>query len=82
MGSLVEYHGPALGNQGFRWAFLLCFEVERKPSKVNRLVGSPERASAVIAAVGPGTGRTSIPFSAQSFTRSSPGSEMAAFRRR
>ena len=50
---------------------------ERKPSKVKRPVGKPDRARAVAAALGPGTATTSTPASAQRRTRSSPGSLMA-----
>jgi hypothetical protein len=52
-------------------------EFERKPSKQKRCVGRPLTARAAMRAQGPGMGMISIPFSAQSLTSSSPGSEMA-----
>ena len=49
----------------------------RKPSKVNRPVGSPEAARAVMRAQGPGMDTTGAPAWAQARTSSSPGSLMA-----
>ena len=50
---------------------------DKKPSKVKRPAGRPDRASAETSAAGPGTVSTATPFSAHRRTMSSPGSEMA-----
>ena len=60
-----------------RWAARLFFAVDKKPSKVNRPVGSPDMLRAVTAAQGPGRAETGIPAWAHWRTKSSPGSEMA-----
>ncbi len=47
----------------------------RKPSKQNRSTGSPDTASAVSTALGPGTAVTRSPAAATAATRRNPGSE-------
>ena len=51
--------------------------IAKKPSKVNRPVGSPDTARAVTRAQGPGMATTGISARAQLCTSSSPGSLMA-----
>ncbi len=48
----------------------------RKPSKVNRSAGSPERATASVTALGPGMPVTAAPTPSAARTALSPGSEM------
>ena len=60
-----------------RWARRFFLFMGRKPSKVKRPVSSPDSASAVTKAHGPGTAVTVTPASAHRRTRSSPGSLIA-----
>jgi DNA polymerase III alpha subunit len=56
---------------------LFILAVDKKPSKENLPVVKPEIESAEIAAQGPGIAKTGIFSSAQSLTKSSPGSDIA-----